>query len=414
MTKTGSDTGRIEVTIARLGHQGDGIAPGPVFVPRTLPGEVVSGCPGGVRLEDMRIVTPSEQRVTPPCRHYKACGGCQMQHASDSFVEGWKRDFVIGALAAQAIETDVRAVATSPAQSRRRATLAVRRTKKGAMAGFHGRASDTITPIPDCLLLDPALTEAIPMVEALATEAGSRKGTLSVTLTRSDTGLDVSVTGGKPLDRGLERDLGAFAEANNLARLTWEGETVAMREPPAQRFGRAKVVPPPGAFMQATKQGESDLFSGVQAIVGEARRIADLFAGCGTFTLPLAETAEVLAVEGDADMIAALDRGWRDAHGLKRVTAVARDLFRRPLLPDELAKLDAVVMDPPRAGAEAQTREIAASTVPVLAYVSCNPVTFARDARILCDAGFRLDHVLVVDQFRWSVHTELVASFKRD
>ncbi len=307
----------------------------------------------------------------------------------------------------------MRPVSTSPAQSRRRATLAVRRTKKGALAGFHGRASDTITPIPDCLLLDPALIRAIPMVEALAPVGGSRKGTLSVTLTRAENGLDVAVGGGKPLDRALERDLGAFAETHRLARLTWDGETVAMREPPTQRFGRAVVVPPPGAFLQATDQGENDLLKGVRDIIGGAKRIADLFAGCGTFTLPLAETAEVLAVEGEADMIAALDRGWREAPGLKKVTAVARDLFRRPLMPDELAKLDAVVIDPPRAGAEAQVREIAVSDVPVVAYVSCNPVTFARDARILCDAGFRLDHVNVVDQFRWSVHTELVASFRR-
>ncbi|MEC7259550.1 MAG: class I SAM-dependent RNA methyltransferase [Pseudomonadota bacterium] len=413
MTETGSDTGRIEVSIGRLGHQGDGIAPGPVFVPRTLPGEVVSGVSSGDRLEDVRIVTPSAQRVAPPCRHYKACGGCQLQHASDGFVADWKRDIVAGALGAQDIETDVRPVSTSPAQSRRRATLAVRRTKKGALAGFHGRASDTITPIPDCLLLDSTLIQAIPMVEALAPVGGSRKGTLSVTLTRAETGLDVAVSGGKPLDRALERDLGAFAETHRLARLAWDGETVAMRELPTQRFGRALVAPPPGAFLQATDQGESDLLKGVRDIIGPAKRIADLFAGCGTFTLPLAETAEVLAVEGEADMIAALDRGWREAPGLKKVTAVARDLFRRPLMPDELAKLDAVVIDPPRAGAEAQIREIAASNVPVVAYVSCNPVTFARDARILCDAGFRLDHVNVVDQFRWSVHTELVASFRR-
>ena len=302
-------------------------------------------------------------------------------------------------------------MATSDAGTRRRAVLAVRRTKKGALAGFHGRASGVITEIPDCRLLDPALLAGLPLAEALAIAGASRKGELNVTLTKSDGGLDVAVEGGKPLDGPLQIALAQLAEQHDIARIAWSSETVAMRRPAAQSFGRVDVVPPPGAFLQATPEGEAALRADVLEIVRDARRVADLFAGCGTFALPLAEKAEVHAVEGSADMIRAMDRGWRETQGLKRVTGEARDLFRRPLLADELARFDAVVIDPPRAGAEAQIAELASALVPLIAHVSCNPLTFARDARRLCDAGYRLNRLRVVDQFRWSVHTELVAAF---
>lgn len=400
-----------QYTIARLGHQGDGIADGPIFAPRTLPGEVVIGKIDGQQLTDIRIETPSGDRVKPPCRHYKACGGCQLQHASDAFVADWKVDVVRTALAAQGIEAEMRPIHTSQPGSRRRATIAVRRTKKGTLAGFHGRASGVITEIPDCNLLAPELLTAIPVAEALALLGGSRKGVLAVTLTLSLAGLDVSVQGGKPLDGPLEASLAQAAEQQGLARLAWDGEVLAMRNPPYQQFGAAKVAPPPGAFLQATMDGEAALLNAVQEVVAGSRKIVDLFAGCGTFSLPLAADAEVHAVEGEKEMTRALDQGWRMAQGLKRVTTEARDLFRRPLMPDELRKVDAVVLDPPRAGAEAQLAELAGALVPVIAYVSCNPVTFARDAKVLVSAGYTLNWVQVVDQFRWSSHTELAASF---
>ena len=207
--------------------------------------------------------------------------------------------------------------------------------------------------------------------------------------------------------------LGAWAESTGLARLSWDAEVVAQSRPPLHRFGAAMVSPPPGAFLQATLPGEAALQAAVADAVGGARRIVDLFSGCGTFALPLATGAEVLAVETDAPMLAALDLGWRGAPGLRRVGTQARDLFRRPLLADELKGFDAAVIDPPRAGAEAQARALADSDVPVVAAVSCNPVTFARDARILCDGGFRLEWVQMVDQFRFSPHVELAARFTR-
>lgn len=400
-------------TVERLGHLGDGIAPGPVFVPMTLPGEVVEGDVAGDRMADPKIVTPSSVRVKPDCPHYRACGGCSLMHASDDFVAGWKADVVRTALAAQGLEAPFRPVATSPPQSRRRAALSGRRTKKGALVGFHSRASDTIVEIPGCRLLHPALMAALPLLAEVTTLGASRKGEVALTATVTEGGLDLAVSDGKPLDQSLFSALAALAERSGLARIVWNGEPVVSRHPAAQRFGAARVIPPSGAFLQATEAGEAALVGAVREAVGTAKRIADLFAGAGTFSLPLADGAEVHAVEGEAAMLAALDAGWRQASGLHRVTTEARDLFRRPLLPDELKRFDAVVIDPPRAGAEAQARELAGADVPVIAAVSCNPVSFARDARILTDAGFAIDWVQVVDQFRWSPHVELVARFSR-
>lgn len=406
----------MKLTISRLGHLGDGIAEGPagpLYIPGMLPGEEIEGTLQGDRLEEVRIVTPSVDRVRPPCSHAKSCGGCLMQHARDGLVEGWKRGIVEGALAGQGLSAPMRGVATSPARSRRRAVLSGRRTKGGALIGFHARASQLIIPVPNCKLLHPDLMAAMPALEALVIAGGSRTAELDLMVTASLAGADVVVTGGKPLDTALQLDLARIVEAHGLARLTWGDEVVALRAPPMQRMGRALVVPPPGAFLQATAEGEAALLDAVRDAVGDAARIVDLFAGCGTFALPLAEQADLRAYEGDAAMIAALDRGWRQAPGLHRLTAEARDLFRRPLEPDEFKGVEAVVIDPPRAGAEAQCATLARSQVPVIAMVSCNPVTFARDARALVAAGYRLDWVQVVDQFRWSAHVELAARLSK-
>jgi 23S rRNA (uracil1939-C5)-methyltransferase len=399
------------LVIERLGHLGDGIAQGPdgpIFVPQTLPGEEVDLTDGVVR-----IITPSVHRKRPPCAHARTCGGCLMQHASDDLVAGWKQSIVEGALAGQGLSAPFRPILTSPPRSRRRATLAGRKTKGGALLGFHQRGSDTLVAVPNCQLLHPDLMATFPALEALTRAGGSRTVTLDLTVTQTLAGPDVAVTGGKPLDATLRLDLARIAEAQGIARLTWGDETVALRAQPMQRMGRALVAMPPGAFLQATAEGEAALLAGVRDAIGPARRVADLFAGCGTFALPLAEQSEVLAVEGDAAMTGALEKGWRQAQGLKKVTVQTRDLFRRPLEPDEFKGIDAVVIDPPRAGAEAQMERLAAAKVPVVAAVSCNPVTFARDARILIAAGYRLDWVQVVDQFRWSAHVELVARFSR-
>jgi len=400
-----------EYQIIRLGHHGDGIAQGPFYAPVTLPGEVVTGTPDGQNLRDVRIVTPSKDRVAPPCRHFKACGGCQLQHANDAFVAEWKLSIVRAALDAHGLETAFRPIHTSPAQSRRRATFTAKRTKSGAMAGFHARGSDVVIEIPDCKLVDPALMAGLKIAEELAIVGTSRKAAIAVTVTTTKNGLDVAVSQGKELDGPLRMELAQVCERLGLARLSWDNDVIAMRHAPVQRFGNADVIPPPGAFLQATKDGEAALLAAVKEAIGDAAHIVDLFSGVGTFTFPLAQTAAVHAVESEKDMIAALDQGWRMSKGLKPITTEARDLYRRPLLPDELAKPDAVVIDPPRAGAERQVAEIVKAKVPQIAYVSCNPVTFARDAATLVAAGYVLNWVQVVDQFRWSAHVELAASF---
>jgi 23S rRNA (uracil1939-C5)-methyltransferase len=404
------------VTIERLGHLGDGVArgpDGPIYVPGLLPGEVAEGTLQGDQLADFRILTPSVDRVKAPCAHAKTCGGCMMQHASDAFVADWKLGIVKGALAGQGLTAEFRPILTSPPKSRRRATIAARRTKSGALMGFHARASDMLVNIPSCQLLHPDLIATFPGLEALVKLGGSRTGEVSLTITRSLSGADVMVTGGKPLDSALQLDLARVTESFGFARLTWNGETVALRTAPMQRFGRALVSPPPGAFLQATAEGEQALLQSVALAIGSARKITDLFAGVGTFALPLAERAEVHAVEGEATMTAALTKGANMTSGLKRVTVETRDLFRRPLEADEFKGVEAVVIDPPRAGAEAQMAVLARSNVPLIASVSCNPVTFARDAKTLISGGYSLDWVQVVDQFRWSPHVELVARFSR-
>jgi len=307
----------------------------------------------------------------------------------------------------------VRPTLTSPPASRRRATFAARRTRKSAIVGFHGRRSGTLVEVPGCLVVRPAIRAALPALERLTGIAASRSGALRLAVTEGPAGLDVDVTGARALEPGLRADLAALAEAAGFARLSAGGEVVATRRPPFQPMGAARVVPPPGAFLQATAEGEAALVSAVREAVGGARRIADLFAGCGTFSLPLAERAAVLAVEGDAAMQAALAEAARQADGLRPLRTQVRDLFRRPLLAEELAGFEAAVIDPPRAGAEAQSRELARSAVPVVAAVSCDPATFARDAAILVAGGYRLDWVQPVDQFRWSGHVELAARFSR-
>jgi 23S rRNA (uracil1939-C5)-methyltransferase len=396
--------------IEGLTHLGLGkVDDGRTLLPRVLPGEEVAVAQDGT----VRIITPSADRVAAPCKHFKTCGGCAMQHANDAFVANWKLEIVQRALAAQRIETVYRDVLTSPANSRRRAKLAGKRTKSGAMLGFHAKGTNTLIPVPECQLLTPGLMLQFPMLEELVVVAASRKAEIALTVTETAVGLDIVVDTEKPLTPELRTELAVFAQTHAIARLVWIDEPVVTMQPPVQYFGGTAVIPPAGAFLQATKHGEESLLSAVQEITAKADRIVDLFAGSGTFTLPLAARAEVHAVEGEVEMIKALDRGWREGRGLKRVTSEARDLFRRPLEADELRKFDAAVIDPPRAGAEAQIATLAESAIKVVAMVSCNPVTFARDAVTLQKAGFTLTWVQVVDQFRWSAHVEVVGSFTR-
>lgn len=406
--------------VERLGRRGDGVAHGDAgraLAALTLPGEAIEGEAQGDRIPAPRILTPSPDRVRPICAHYRACGGCSLMHASDGFTTAWKRQVVETALAARGLPAPVEGVHVSPPMSRRRAVLSGRRTKKGALVGFHARASDVIVDLAECHVMRPQITAALPLLRRITVAGASRSGELSMTVIHGPAGLDLTVAGGKPMEPALFQVLAALAEEGDLARLTWqdqagEGQSITRRAP-ALPMGRAQVVPPPGAFLQATAEGEAALLTAVRDFTAGAVRIVDLFSGCGTFSLPLAETATVHAVEGLAAPLSALDAGWRAAPGLNRITTENRDLARRPLLADELNRFDAIVIDPPRAGAEAQAREIARSTVRRIAFVSCDPVNFSRDAQLLADGGFVLKRLRVVDQFRWSPHVETVAEFVR-
>jgi 23S rRNA (uracil1939-C5)-methyltransferase len=392
------------LTLAGLGQLADG-----KLLERVLPGEEVEVLPDG----SARIVTPVVDRVKPPCRHFKSCGGCAMQHATDEFVGAWKTSVVERAMTARDLPFPFRTLHTSPPQSRRRARLSGRRTKKGAMVGFHAKGSDALIDVPDCQLLSPTIVAGFPALEALTVIAASRKSEINLTVTDTLGGLDVLVETERELSGQLRVELAGLAEAHNLARLAWNDEVVVTRKPPEQQFGVARVAPPAGAFLQATAEGEAALIAAVLEAATGAKRIVDLFSGAGTFTLPLAAHSGVHAVEDSADMLETLDRGWRHASGLKTVTTESRDLYRRPLEPDELDKFDLAVLDPPRAGADAQIATICQSKMKRVVMVSCNPVTFSRDSAALLAAGFELQWIDVVDQFRWSPHIEVFGNFTR-
>ncbi len=399
--------------IKKLGHLGEGVTEDGFFAALTVPGDELQGSVDGTHLTNTRIAKPSSLRIKPICQHFKSCGGCKLQHVKEDYVADWKAGIVEAALNAQGIETEIRPTVTSAAKSRRRATLTARRTKSGAIVGFHAHASDVIVPVTQCELIHSELMNALPLCKEMAVLGASRKNGLSVTLTRTENGLDISVRGGKSMEVQLQASLARLAEDNNVARVVWEGEVAALRAPSTISFDGIAVPLPPGAFLQATAHGEHALRKAVAEIMGSARHIIDFFSGCGTFALPMARNAEILALEGERTMIDALIHGWRHAEGLKAVRAKTQDLFRNPLQANEFGKSHAVILDPPRAGAEAQVNEIAKSRVERVAHVSCNARTFARDSKTLTQAGFNLQWVQPVDQFRWSHHVEIVGAFER-
>ncbi len=412
------------LNIERVAGQGDGVARGPdgtVFVPLTLPGEVVEAEVSDGRGEVVDLITASDARVAPPCPHFGDCGGCALQHWADTPYLDWKRGQVIHALAREGLETEVAATAATPPNVRRRVALHARRRQDGSVAlGFKARRSWRLVDIQTCVIADPRIVAALPALADVAVAFFEHpKSAPSLHVTATDAGLDVDVTGvERKTGGGLSGDARARAIAAatraDLARLSLAGEPLVTQRAPTVRFGRATVALPPGGFLQASPQAEAIMVAEVVAAAQGAGKIADLFCGAGTFTFPLAEIAPVLAADAGEAAIAALSAGRKTADRLKPVTAQARDLFRRPLSPFDLKGCDMAVIDPPRAGAIEQVRQLAdARTIARVAYVSCNPVTFARDAAVLVAAGHRLERVLPVDQFLWSGHVELVATFSR-
>jgi 23S rRNA (uracil1939-C5)-methyltransferase len=401
-----------------MGAQGDGIAAGPLFAPLTLPGERVRARVSGQRAEPVDILEASPERVVPPCPHFGACGGCALQHWDHAPYLAWKVHHIQRLLERERIETEFAPAYFARPGARRRLALHARRGKGGAVIGFKARRSWDLVPIDVCPITDTRLVAAFPALRRLAApflEHPKSAPTLHVTLTA--TGLDVDVTGVERRSGGLSADArvraAEAASAADFARVTLAGEIVYQARVPMVRFGRAYVALPAGGFLQAVASAEEAMARIAVEACADAKLIADLYCGAGAFTFRLAEIAPVHAADSAAEAISALRSASATAPGLKSITAEARDLSRRPMLAGELRRMDAVVFDPPRAGALEQAREISASKVQRVVGVSCNPATFARDARILVDAGFTLDRVYPVDQFLWSPHIELVGVFSR-
>jgi len=409
----------MEFAIESVGGEGDGVAAGPVFVPFTLPGERVIAAGGGERRELVEVLDPSSERVAPPCRHFGTCGGCALQHWAHEPYLAWKVARLAATLARQGIETEILPAFAAEPGTRRRVGLHARRGgRDAARLGYKARKSWDLVDISVCPISDPAIEAAIPALKRLAAplfEHPKSAPTLHVTLTTS--GLDVDISGVERKSGGLSADarvqLAERAAEADLARVTLDGEVAYQARLPQVRLGKALVSLPPGAFLQATPQAEAAMAAFVAGQAAGAARIADLFCGVGTFTFRLAEIAQVYAADAAAEAIRALSGALAAAPGLHGVTAEARDLVRRPVLAEELKKTDVAVFDPPRAGAAEQTAELARSSVARVIGVSCNPATFARDARTLIEAGFALERLLPVDQFLWSPHIELVGVFSR-
>jgi len=406
--------------IDHVGHRGDGVvfdAGGDVYVPYALGGETVeaarvSGHPDRRHL--LAVETASPERVAAFCPHFTVCGGCAIQHWLPDRYRAWKRNLVIETLRQAKLDCEVAELIDAHGAGRRRLTLHARLgTHDVLKVGFAAANSHDIVPVDRCPILDPGLHGALDAAWALAEPLIRIGKPLDIQITATPNGLDVDVRGSGPLPSKMIASLSRLAEQHRLARLTRHGELVLMRAPPVVAIGTAQVTLPPGSFLQATALGEETLAKLVAERCGRAKHIADLFCGVGPFALRLATRARISAYDSDAGAVAALQKAATATSGLKPLKAEARDLFRRPLMPQELRDLDAVVFDPPRQGAQAQAQQLAASKVGIVIAVSCNAATFARDARILVDGGYMLEAVTPVDQFRHTPHVELVAQFVR-
>jgi 23S rRNA (uracil1939-C5)-methyltransferase len=422
----------IEVAIEEIGARGDGIGHlddgTRVFVPYTVPGDRVTARVGagdgeGLAGRAVAWLARGEAHAEPPCRHFGACGGCALQHVTPEFYADWKRQLVATALQRRGFAiAPVAPIVTAEPATRRRADFAAVRRKTDMLLGLNARMSHQVIDLAECPVMVPPIAALLAPLRALLFDLLKPGEKAGVDVTLTDSGLDVVLECAIALGAGGREKLAAFADSHDLARLSRRhpkahaAETIVERRPVRMSFGGVAVDLPAGAFLQAAEAGEAALTEAVVDAVGRAPRIADLYAGCGTFTFPLARrpgvAVSVHAVDGIEPAIAALNRAAQHAN-LGRVTAAVRDLARRPLQPDELRRFDAVVFDPPRAGAKEQAEALARSPVPVVVAVSCNPATFARDARALVDGGYRLDWVRPVDQFLWSPHVELVARFER-
>jgi len=409
------------LVIDHVGHLGDGVAlvgGQKIFVPHTLAGETVevTAVPGHHpdRRSLIEVERASPERIPPFCPHFGVCGGCAIQHWDAAAYQAWKRHLVVETLAQSGIVCEVADIVDAHGAGRRRITLHARMgTHDVLKVGFAAANTHDIIPVDRCPILEPGLHGALDAAWALAEPLISTGKPLDIQITATNNGLDVDVRGSGPLPTAIITRLSRIAEQHRLARLTRHGELVLMRVPPVVTIGAAQVTLPPGSFLQATVAGEETLAALVVDHCKRTKHVADLFCGVGPFALRLAAKTRVSAFDSDAGAVAALQKAATSTAGLKPVRAEARDLFRRPLMPQELRDYDTVVFDPPRQGAQAQATQLAASKVPTVVAVSCSAATFARDAKILVEGGYAIESVTPVDQFRHTPHVEVVARFVR-
>ncbi|MEA1649788.1 class I SAM-dependent RNA methyltransferase [Nitrospirillum sp. BR 11164] len=436
-------SGPIEITVESVGALGDGVAHwqepyGPnhrLFVPQTLVGDrlmvrFAQQRGEGWLVEPVSLLAEGPGRADPACRHFGICGGCTLQHMDADTYGAWKVEQLRHALSRAGINNLPLAASgaplvRTPPHARRRAVLAAARRGRRLWLGFNERASHRLVDIEECAVLAPRLMALVAPLRTLLLELLPDEHTLDVALTLLDDGPDVLLVGLPQPDLNALERLGAFAEAHDLARLSWSkrpgapAEPIALRRTGVVRFGPVAVSPAAGSFLQASAEGEAALvaeaLAGAKGALSQERggRVADLFAGSGTLTFPLSTLGPVHAVEGDGVAITALEAAARVATGAHPVTVERRDLFKEPLSPAELSAYQAVVFDPPRAGAASQAAALAASSVPVVVAISCNPVSFARDAALLLGGGYVLERLVPVDQFLWSPHLEVAARFRR-
>jgi 23S rRNA (uracil1939-C5)-methyltransferase len=408
------------LAIDHVGHRGEGVAYADgeaVYVPYTLGGETVEVAPTAGHPDRRRLLAveqASPERIVPFCPHFGVCGGCAIQHWEIERYRAWKHQLVVETLKQAKLACEVSPLIDAHGLGRRRITLHARMGVHDVLkVGFTAVNSHDVIPVDRCPILDPGLSGALDAAWALAEPLISTAKPLDIQITATDSGLDVDVRGSGPLASAMITALSRICEQHRLARLTRHGELVLMRSPPVVSIGTAQVTLPPGSFLQATVAGEETLAALVAEACGRAKNIADLFCGVGPFALRLAAKARIAAFDSDAGAVAALQKAATATSGLKPIKAETRDLFRRPLVAQELRDFDAIVFDPPRQGAQAQALQLAASKIGTVIAVSCNIATFARDARILVDGGFRLEKVTPVDQFRYTPHVELVARLTR-
>lgn len=408
-------TGKISrINVLGLGEVLEEDSKSALEVPFSLPNEIVDYVKDDDgKANNVKVKVESPYRKQPSCPQFQKCGGCSLQHASKNFVTEWKESVVAHALREKDLYPHFRATYVTPERSRRRAVFSGRRTKRGVTVGFKSYRSNNIVSIQGCIILDKKILEFSAGMEKITSLGCTRSTTIKIHVSTSENGLDVCVSNGKPLNKELQTKLTKIAIEHDLARLSWEDELIVLLKPPIQKVGELKILPPAKFFMQACKEAEKVMVEEVGEVLKNENNVIDLFSGFGTFALPLSRTKKIFAVEKSSEMLTALELVQRKTPTLKFIRTSRRNLHKNPVTADELFEIEGAVVNPPRSGAYSQCSELAKSGIKRIAIVSCNPLTFARDAEALIKGFYNLDWIKIVDQFRWSHHIELIAKFSR-